>query len=165
LTDEKTQTFVVRRARTDELFDLRRRVLRADHPERSVQDSRDDEATSLHFAGILDGRVVASASWFPSVAPINPDLVSFQLRYMAIDYDVQGRGYGTVVVETALNQLGDGGAEQVWANARDTALGFYLATGWLAIAGSEHLSPETQLPHTVIYRELVGRTPSNVRNA
>jgi GNAT superfamily N-acetyltransferase len=84
---------------------------------------------------------------------------------MAIDYDVQGRGYGTVVVETALDQLRNLGAEQVWANARDTALGFYLATGWLAIAGSEHLSPETQLPHTVIYRELMGGAPSNERSA
>jgi GNAT superfamily N-acetyltransferase len=112
LSDEATETFEVRRVRADELFDLRRRVLRADHPERSVQDPRDDEATSLHFAGLLDGRVVASASWFPSGAPINPDLVSFQLRYMAIDYDVQGRGYGTVVVETALDQLRNLGAEQ-----------------------------------------------------
>jgi len=144
----------VRRVRAEDLFDLRRRVLRADHPERSVQDSRDDEETSLHFAGFLDGRVVASASWFPSIAPINSDLVSYQLRYMAIDYDVQGRGYGTVVVETALAQLRSLGAEQVWANARDTALGFYLTTGWLAITGSEHLSPETQLPHTVIFKGL-----------
>lgn len=160
-----TQNFEVRRVRAEELFDLRRRVLRADHPERSVQDSRDDEATSFHFGGFLDGRVVASASWFPSEGPINPELVSFQLRYMAIDYDVQGQGYGTVVVETALNELRNQGAEQVWANARDTALGFYLATGWLAIAGSEHLSAETQLPHTVIYRELMGGTPSNERIA
>jgi GNAT superfamily N-acetyltransferase len=155
----------VRRVRAEELFDLRRRVLRADHRERSVQDTRDDEATSLHFGGFLDGRVVASASWFPSVAPINPDRLSFQLRYMAIDYDVQGRGYGTVVVETALGQLASHGAEQVWANARDTALGFYLATGWLAIAGSEHLSHETQLPHTVIYRQLTGSAPSNAHGA
>ena len=154
MPDELTETFEVRRVRAEELFDLRRRVLRADHPDRSVQDSRDDEATSLHFAGFLNGRVIASASWFPSIAPINPDLVSFQLRYMAIDYDVQGLGYGTVVVDTALTQLRSQGAEQVWANARDIALGFYLATGWLAIAGSEHMSPETQLPHTVIYRQL-----------
>lgn len=165
MPDEATQAFEVRRVRAEELFDLRRRVLRADDPERSVQDARDDEATSLHFAGFLDGRAVASSSWFPSVAPINPDLVSFQLRYMAIDYDVQGRGYGTVVVETALAQLRDLGAQQVWANARDTALGFYLATGWRAIAGSEHLSLETQLPHTVIYRELTVGAPSNERNA
>jgi GNAT superfamily N-acetyltransferase len=165
LPDEVTETFEVRLVRAEELFDLRRRVLRADHPERSVQDSRDDEATSLHFAGYLDARVVASASWFPSVAPINPELVSFQLRYMAIDFDVQGRGYGTEVVETALNQLRSLGAEQVWANARDTALGFYLATGWLAIAGSEHLSAETQLPHTVIYRGSLGGTPSTERIA
>jgi GNAT superfamily N-acetyltransferase len=165
LTDEVAATFEVRRVRAEELFDLRRRVLRADHPERSVQDPRDDEATSLHLGGFLYGRVVASASWFPTVPPINPDRVSFQLRFMAIDYDVQGHGFGTVVVETALSQLRSQGVEQVWANARDTALGFYLATGWLAIAGSEHLSHETQLPHTVIYRQLSGAAPSNDHRA
>lgn len=165
MPDGATEHFEVRRVRAQELFDLRRRVLRTDQPERSVEDSRDDEATSLHFGGFLDGRAVASASWFPSLAPINPDRVSFQLRYMAIDFDVQGRGYGTVVVETALGHLRRQGVEQVWAKARDTALGFYLATGWLAVAGSEHLSAETQLPHTVIYRELTGGAPSNSRGA
>ena len=46
------------------------------------------------------------------------------------------------------------GAEQVWANGRDTALGFYLTAGWRTVEGSEHLSPETQLPHTAIYKIL-----------
>ena len=46
------------------------------------------------------------------------------------------------------------GVEHLWANARDTALGFYLATGWTAVPGSEHLSKETQLPHTVVVKSL-----------
>jgi GNAT superfamily N-acetyltransferase len=165
LPEEQSPHFEMRRVRAKELFDLRRRVLRADHPEHSVQDSRDDDTTSLHFGGFLDGRVVASTSWFTSSAPINSHLISFQLRYMAIDYDVQGRGYGRVVVETALDELRGRGAQQVWANARDTALGFYLSTGWLAIAGSEHVSAETQLPHTVIYKELQSGPPTNEHNA
>lgn len=156
MTDESSSRFDVRRVSASELLELRRRVLRADNPESSVQDVRDNEEASLHFGGFLGDRLVASASWFTSEAPVNPELRSYQLRYMAVDFDVQGRGYGAVVLNVATKHLRAAGAQQIWANARDTALGFYLATGWTALKGSEHLSKETQLPHTVIYLRLAG---------
>lgn len=148
--------FEVRRVDARELQGLRRRVLRADNPESSVSDTRDDEASALHFGGFLAGRLVASASWFASEAPVNPQLRSYQLRYMAIDFNVQGCGYGAMMLATAMRELRVVGVEQLWANARDSALGFYLATGWTAVAGSEHMSRETQLPHTVIFMVLTG---------
>ncbi len=73
---------------------------------------------------------------------------------MATDFDAQGKGYGAEVLEFAESQLREQGARQVWANGRDTALGFYRAIGWEIVEGSEHLSPETKLPHTVIYKSL-----------
>lgn len=150
----------MRRASANDLFELRRRVLREGDPEISVQDPRDDEATSLHFAGLLDERVVASASFFTSRPPLNSGLVSYQLCYMALDFDVQSRGYGAVLLDTAFNELRERGAQQVWANARDSALGFYQSTGWSTLAGSEHLSLVTQLPHTVIFMPLSDVAPS-----
>jgi GNAT superfamily N-acetyltransferase len=136
------------------LHALRRRVLRNNNPESSVADARDDESTSLHFGGFDDGRLVVSASFYPSTAPRNPDLVTYQLRFMATDFDVQGRGCGARVLAFAEAELRRRGVEQVWANARDTALGFYQAIGWSIISGGEHLSVETQLPHTVIVKQL-----------
>jgi GNAT superfamily N-acetyltransferase len=145
----------VRRVSAKELLALRRRVLRADNPESSVEDPRDGEEASRHFGGFLGPRVVASASWFSSLAPVSPELRSYQLRYMAIDFDVQGRGYGGLVVDAALKELRSLGVEQVWANARDSALGFYVATGWTIVEGSEFISAETQLPHSIIVKLLV----------
>lgn len=136
------------------LYELRRRVLRGNDPEKSVDDERDGDATSLHLGGFLHGRLVVSASFYLTAAPIHEELVSYQLRYMATDFDVQGGGYGAHVLAMAGEELAARGAEQLWANARDTALGFYLATGWSVIEGSEHLSPYTQLPHTVIFKIL-----------
>ena len=159
MTSQGPGEFHVRAVPAKDLFELRRRVLRGDDPGSSGQDPRDDEATTLHFAGFLDDRVVASASFFSARPPINPDLVSYQLRYMAIDFDVQGRGYGAVLVDSALTELRAQGAQQVWANARDSALGFYQSTGWSTLVGSEHVSIETQLPHTVIFMLLSGVTP------
>jgi GNAT superfamily N-acetyltransferase len=114
-------------------------------------DVEDDHLpTARHFAGVLDGRVVVSASFYPKTAPIRPELPSYQLRFMAVEFDVQGRGYGTVVLDAAEAALRDLGAEQLWANARDTALGFYVSTGWTLVEGTQHVSPETNLPHTKI---------------
>jgi GNAT superfamily N-acetyltransferase len=154
LTDESPAQFEVRRVKADQLLDLRRRVLRADNPESSVEDVRDAQDDALHFGGFLGDRLVASASWFISDPPVNEELRSYQLRYMAIDYDVQGHGYGATVLTVAIAELQARGAEQLWANARDSALGFYLTTGWTAVEGSQHISKETQLPHTAIFRLL-----------
>jgi GNAT superfamily N-acetyltransferase len=139
------------------LYDLRRRVLRGHDPKSSVDFVDDDAPTARHFAGLLDDRVVVSASFFPGTAPIRSALVSYQLRFMAVDFDTQGRGFGSVVLDAAEGQLRALGAEQLWANARDTALGFYVATGWTLIEGSENVSPLSNLPHTLIAKLLTER--------
>lgn len=108
----------------------------------------------MHYGGFIGSRLVVSASFFPSAPPMNTELVTVQLRYMATDVDVQGRGYGADVLAFAENDLRARGVEQIWANGRDTALGFYESVGWLRVEGSEHLSAETMLPHTVIFKRL-----------
>jgi len=85
---------------------------------------------------------------------MNPSLVTFQLRYMATDFDVQGRGYGR-----ARTRLRRGGPTRTRRRATlgqrsRYGAGFYESVGWLRVEGSEHLSPETMLPHTVIFKRL-----------
>jgi GNAT superfamily N-acetyltransferase len=145
----------IARVSADELHELRRRVLRNDDPAIYHPDPRDDDETSLHYGGFLGARLVVSASFFPSAPPMNASLVTYQLRYMATDFDVQGRGYGARVLAFAEDDLRERGVEQLWANGRDTALGFYETVGWQRVEGSEHLSPETMLPHTVIFKSLI----------
>lgn len=146
--------FHVERVSAQQLDGLRRRVLRSDDATLYHPDARDEDVTSVHFGGFLGTRLVVSASFFPSSAPINQSLMSYQLRYMATDFDVQGRGYGAQVLAVAEVVLRSMGVEQIWANGRDTALDFYRAVGWRCIKGSEHLSAETQLAHTVIVKQL-----------
>jgi GNAT superfamily N-acetyltransferase len=141
-----------------QLWDLRRRVLRDNDPTKSVDNPLDAASSTRHFAGLLEGRVVVSASFYPTPAPIRPELVSYQLRYMAVDPDQQGHGYGTRVLDVAEEALRHAGAEQLWANARDTALGFYEATGWEILPDSAHISGETQLPHHQITKLLLDET-------
>jgi GNAT superfamily N-acetyltransferase len=114
LTDRE---FRVERVDVRLLHDLRRRVLRDDHLEAPVAEPRDDEPTSLHLAGFEGERLVVSASFYPSSPPVNPELASYQLRYMATDFDVQGRGHGATVLAFGEDELRALGAEQVWATA------------------------------------------------
>ena len=150
-----TPEFRVERVEAPVLHELRRRVLRGNDPELSVADPRDGAATTRHFGGFVDDRLVVSASFYLATAPVQEDLVSYQLRYMATDFDAQGNGYGASVLVIAFDELRALGAEQVWAFARDTALGFYVTTGWTIVEGSEFISAETQLPHSIIVRLLV----------
>jgi GNAT superfamily N-acetyltransferase len=145
----------VERVEAARLHELRRRVLRGNDPTKNAGDARDDERATLHVGGFVDDRLVVSASFYLTRAPVHEELVSYQLRFMATDFDVQGRGYGAKVLDFALAALREQDGEQVWAYARDTALGFYVATGWGVVEGSEHLSAETQLPHTTIVKSLV----------
>ncbi len=137
------------------LHDLRRRVLRNGDANQSVDHPLDQNEATVHFAGLLGDRIVVSSSFYLVSSPVNPEVTAYQLRYMATDYDVQSRGYGALVLEHAEEFLRLHGAMQLWANARDTALNFYKARGWLVVPGSEHVSNETQLAHTVIYKNLV----------
>ncbi len=158
MTKPVADEFRVEQVPARELHELRRRVLRGNDATKSVDEPRDAERTSVHFAGLLDGRLVVSASFYRTTAPLRSDLLSYQLRFMAVDFDVQGHGYGARVLEAAESTLAGAGAEQLWANARDTALGFYLKTGWELVPGSEHISAETQLPHHVIVKLLHNQT-------
>jgi GNAT superfamily N-acetyltransferase len=136
-------------AATD-LYDLRRRVLRANDPAAHVANPADEDPATRHFAGYVDGELLVSASFFAEVGSGGV----YQLRYMATDPRVQGRGYGAGVLNVAERHLAGEGATRLWANARDSALGFYRRAGWRVIEGSEHISLETQIAHTVIEKDL-----------
>ncbi len=145
---------VVESVSASELFDLRRRVLRANDPDVSVSDPRDDDVSAQHYAVRLDDTVVAAGSFYPSTSPVDSARDSYQLRYLATAPEVQGLGYGSLLLRGAQSRLTSAGVSELWANGRDSAWGFYKKSGWHSIAGSEHLSRETNLAHTVIYKEL-----------
>ena len=140
------------------LYDLRRRVLREDDPLVEVSNPGDELATSLHYGGFLGERVVVSASLFKVSAPLSigvDDDVAYQLRYMATDFDVQGRGLGARLLHQVLEDLARRGVGQVWANARTSALAFYQVNGWNVVPNSLFVSEETHIDHVVIHRSLV----------
>lgn len=147
-------TLAIARTEPEALYDVRRTVLRGGDPEKVVSDDRDHDVNALHVAARIDDQVVGSASFYPSQHPDGIAATTYQLRYLAVLPALQREGVGAALMHFAEELLRQRDVRYLWANGRDTALAFYQATGWLLIPGSEHLSPETQLPHTVITKQL-----------
>jgi len=148
-------TFDVRRVEPGVLYDLRRRVLRGGDLLVDVTNRADGEIATRHYGGFFADRVVVSASLYAVPAPFAPGEPAYQLRYMATDFDVQGRGLGTRLLEGVVAELAHTGVRRIWANARVTAVDFYTGTGWRVIDNSRHISAETQIEHVVIERMVV----------
>ena len=157
---------VIREVASEQLHDIRRRVLREGRPDARVHDERDGDPEAMHFAALLDDNVVGSASVYLSHSP-SPDFsgLTYQLRYLAVETSLQQSGIGSQLMRAVEDRLGSRGVDFLWANGRDTALDFYSRTGWIVVANSEHLSPETQLPHHVIVKKLRDHRPFDIRRA
>jgi GNAT superfamily N-acetyltransferase len=127
----------------DDVADLRRRVLRDGEAHEGFPD--DHAATTLHLGARSDGRLVGIATF----ALREPGV--YQLRGMAVEPELQGRGIGRAVLDEAERRLRALGARQVWANGRDTALGFYERAGW-RVEGDGYVV--IGLPHHRVVRDL-----------
>lgn len=146
----------VRRVAAETLVELRTRVLRDGDASRAARHPLDDEPSTWHFGALLGDDVVGSASFFSSAGPRGSALDGYQLRYMAVEPSLQGRGVGRVLLDHAEAILAANAIRHLWAHARDSALGFYRASGWEVVEGSEHLSVETGLAHTTVTKTLTG---------
>jgi len=158
--DLSDRAFRVEQVPAARLYDLRRRVLREDRADVDVTNPGDDLATSRHYAGVVGDRVVVSASFYAAPAPATVPTAgptaepSFQLRYMACDDDLRGKGLGGRVLTHALDDLVRQGARRAWAYARVGARDFYRRAGWSEVDDSLFVSAETGIDHVVIYRDL-----------
>jgi GNAT superfamily N-acetyltransferase len=94
----------------------------------------DEDAAAVHLAERNPaGHVTAVVSFMPHPCPDRPGVPAIYLWGMAVAPDLQGQGAGRRLVEEVLAQAGTAGARLVWADARETAVGFYERCGWRAI--------------------------------
>jgi thiamine transport system ATP-binding protein len=125
---------------------LRRAVLREDRADADVVFDGDSDTATVHL-GVEDaGHLVGVSTWLWRPCPIDPGEHDCQLRGMAVDRSRQGGGFGAVLLAAGVERARAAGATTVWANARDTALGFYARHGFETI-GDGYVDATTGLPH------------------
>ena len=124
--------------------DLRRRVLLDTW--RDVVLSGDEVDGTFHLGVDDGGTLVAVATFVPTDEGV-------QLRGMAVEPAVRGRGVGRLLVEAALERLRDAGVERLWCNARDDAVPFYERLGF-RVTGDGFVHAESGIPHHRMDRDV-----------
>jgi ribosomal protein S18 acetylase RimI-like enzyme len=136
------------------VLELRRRVLRSGTPSRDPRFPEDADPATFHLAARdATGAVVATATFTPKPTRVRPGARAAQLRGMAVDAAAQRRGLGTALMVAGVERLRADGFTVVWANARDSALGFYERLG-MSVVGDGFVAVESALPHHVVVMDL-----------
>jgi predicted GNAT family N-acyltransferase len=133
--------------------ELRRRILRPELPP-DVPLPGDDVPTGVHFGAVDDdGTVVCTCFIYPDSCPWLPAAPAWHLRQMATRPDRRGEGHGAAVVEAAATHALAQGAEILWCNAREGAVGFYARLGFVG-HGEIFTDERHQIPHLQMARPL-----------
>lgn len=142
--------------------ELRRSVLRPGYPVGTAMFG-DTDPHAIHVAAVDDGVPVSACVLITNPYPRRTESPhAWQLRGMATAPEHRGKGFGALVVETAIEELVGHGALLLWLEAREYAIGFYERFGLVA-EGPVYLHPETQIPHRVMVRELPGVANTSFR--
>lgn len=124
--------------------DLRRRVLRDGDASAVIVWPGDDDPSTTHLGATdASGRLVGVSTWIRRGT-------AAQLRGMATEPTVAGQGVGTALLTAGLALCRRAGCDEVWANARRGALGFYTNAGF-TVTGDEFVTPDTGLPHCRVH--------------
>jgi GNAT superfamily N-acetyltransferase len=118
----------------EEVFPVRRTVLRPTLPPAESRYAGDDHPSVAYVAGRLVGRIVSVATVFPEPCPWRAGAADagrhWRLRGMATLDGHKGRGVGAVVLRAAIDRAVAGGAALMWFEAREDAVPFYLRHGF-----------------------------------
>ncbi|MDQ3569810.1 MAG: GNAT family N-acetyltransferase [Actinomycetota bacterium] len=133
--------------------DLRWRLLREGMPGSDVSFAGDHHPGALHLALANDDGVLAAvASFSPLPSPHHPGARAVQLRGLAVEPRFQQAGLGRLLLDAGIERLRGQGFELVWANGRDTVLGFYRRLGWRVLG--EGFLTATGIPHHLVVLEI-----------
>ena len=115
-------------AEWDDYFDLRWRVLRApwDQPRGSEKDDREAESEHLMIVGKDSRPLAIGRLHFNTPAEA-------QVRFMAVDPSIQGRGLGSAILQEFERRARAAGAISIVLNARDDAQRFYQKHGFAVV--------------------------------
>ena len=150
-----TSAVTVRRILASETHLLRRVVLRDDSPTATVSFDGDDDLDTRHLGAFVADELVGIATFMARSCPAIPDAApAVQLRGMAVSATAQSGGIGSILLGTAIDQLRADDCSLLWANARDSALGFYRDRFGMVVADDGFVDATTGIPHRRVWLHL-----------
>jgi predicted GNAT family N-acyltransferase len=131
-----------------ETLRLRSKVLRNNLPLNECIFPTDQIDGAFHVGCFVDQQLIAVASLFPKQYQQKAG-IGYQLRGMATDPDFAGKGFGSKLIDFAVEQLNASEATYLWCNARTSAKDFYLKKDF------EITSPEFQIEGVGPHYEMI----------
>ncbi len=83
----------------------------------------DEDLDGIHFGAFTENKLITVVSLFPKGN-------DFQFRKFAVDADYQGKGIGNILLAYVTDFAQADGGKRMWCNARLSAIGFYLKSGF-----------------------------------
>ena len=130
----------------EDYYDLRFRILREPLGQPRGSERNEGDETGIHFALYEDGVLKAIAR-----LDRNGEKTA-QVRFVAVETDQQGAGYGRRIMEETEKEAKKRGDTKMVLHARDYAVDFYLKLGYTLIEPSHILFGVLQ--HYLMEREL-----------
>lgn len=127
------------------MVDLRYLLLRKPLGLSFTEDEIAKEENNIHIGCFDEDKLEGCCMLVPK------DKQVIQLRQMAVNSGLQGKGIGRVLMSFAENVARDRGYRKMIMNARKTAMGFYEKLGYMKV-GDEFL--EVTIPHYVMEKNL-----------
>jgi N-acetylglutamate synthase-like GNAT family acetyltransferase len=120
----------------DKYYDLRWRILRAPWNQPKGSEKDELEGKSIHIIAINEGEIVGCGRiHFNSIDEA-------QIRYMAVENELQGRGIGKLILNELEQKALEKGAKKIILNARENAVKFYDKNGYKIVKESHTLFGE-----------------------
>ena len=131
-----------------DLVELRRRILRTPLGLDFTPEELAKEQADVHIAAYLDGELVGCVVL--TVVDLSDGSV-VQLRQMAVDPDLQGRGIGSQMIEFAEKLAAEQGRREIVLHARESAAAFYRKAGYVPTGET---FTEVTIPHRIMTKRL-----------
>jgi predicted GNAT family N-acyltransferase len=125
-----------------EAWDLRHRVMSPNRPFDSIKLPKDENG--LHFGLFQEEKPTSVISFFVVDK-------TAQFRKFATEISEQGKGFGSILLKHIIEESIHQNVENLWCNARVSALGFYQKFGFEAVSetrtdnGIEYVKMERSL--------------------
>lgn len=122
----------------EDYYDLRYRVLREPWNQPRGSERNEGDETGKHLA-LFESGIIKAIARLDDSGPQES-----QVRFVAVEFNEQGRGYGRLIMEACEKVAHERGDHKMILHAREVALNFYKRMGYTLIEKSHLLFGEIQ---------------------
>jgi len=117
--------------KSNELLFLRSKILRNNIDPNDCKFEGDDDVDSYHLGAFISKKLVGGVSLINNECDRIKIDKCYQMRGLCIDHEYQNEGIGKKLVYNVEHRLKELKIKNVWMNARDSAINFYLKLNYI----------------------------------